>query len=129
MTHPHSQENDKGLYATMKRWRIDPWLYGDIRYLHLRFQQHYLLCRQLRHIHNRCFIHSICQHLPGNLKASLVHAFSSAFLYTFLHTFLHTFLVSVIQEGPFNTYRIPKLVVSTELGIREAGNLQFFYRR
>ena len=19
---------DKGLYATMKRWRIDPWLYG-----------------------------------------------------------------------------------------------------
>ena len=22
--------NDKGLYATMKRWRIDPWLYGDI---------------------------------------------------------------------------------------------------
>ena len=28
---------DKGLYATMKRWRIDPWLYGDIRNLHLRF--------------------------------------------------------------------------------------------
>ena len=27
---------DKGLYATMKRWRIDPWLYGDIRNLHLR---------------------------------------------------------------------------------------------
>ena len=24
---------DKGLYATMKRWRIDPWLYGDIRNL------------------------------------------------------------------------------------------------
>ena len=23
-------ENDKGLYATMNRWRIDPWLYGDI---------------------------------------------------------------------------------------------------
>ena len=23
--------NDKGLYATMNRWRIDPWLYGDIR--------------------------------------------------------------------------------------------------
>ena len=21
--------NDKGLYVTMKRWRIDPWLYGD----------------------------------------------------------------------------------------------------
>mgnify|MGYP006991517721 CR=1 FL=1 len=21
--------NDKGLYATMNRWRIDPWLYGD----------------------------------------------------------------------------------------------------
>ena len=28
---------DKGLYATMKRWRIDPWLYGDIRNLHLRY--------------------------------------------------------------------------------------------
>ena len=27
---------DKGLYATMKRWRIDPWLYGNIRNLHLR---------------------------------------------------------------------------------------------
>ena len=22
-------ENDKGLYVTMKRWSIDPWLYGD----------------------------------------------------------------------------------------------------
>ena len=32
--------NDKGLYATMKRWRIDPWLYGDIRNLHLRFLVH-----------------------------------------------------------------------------------------
>ena len=38
---------DKGLYATMKRWRIDPLLYGDIRNLHLRFQQLYLLCRRM----------------------------------------------------------------------------------
>lgn len=22
--HPHFMENDKGLYATMTRWRIDP---------------------------------------------------------------------------------------------------------
>ena len=29
-----------GLYATKKRWRIDPWLYGDIRNLHLRFLVH-----------------------------------------------------------------------------------------
>ena len=28
---------DKGLYATMNRWRIDPSLYGDIRNLYLRF--------------------------------------------------------------------------------------------
>ena len=34
---PHFTENDKGLYATMKRWCIDPWLYGDIRNLHLRY--------------------------------------------------------------------------------------------
>ena len=46
--------NDKGLYATMNRWRIDPWLFGDICNLHLRFQQLYLLCRQPRHIHDRC---------------------------------------------------------------------------
>ena len=54
--YPHLTGNDKGLYATMKRWRIDPWLYGDIRNLHLRFQQLYLLCRQPRHIHDRRFI-------------------------------------------------------------------------
>ena len=34
---PHLTENDKGLYATMKRWRIDPGLYGDICNLHLRY--------------------------------------------------------------------------------------------
>ena len=45
--HPHFTGNDKGLYATMNRWRIDPWLYGDIRNLHLRFQQLYPLCRRM----------------------------------------------------------------------------------
>ena len=30
-------KDNPGLYATMNRWRIDPWLYGDIRNLHLRF--------------------------------------------------------------------------------------------
>ena len=44
---PHFTGNDKGLYATMNRWRIDPWLYGDIRNLHLGFQQLYLLCRRM----------------------------------------------------------------------------------
>ena len=42
--HPHFTGNDKGLYATMRCGRIDPWLYGDIRNLHLRFQQLYPLC-------------------------------------------------------------------------------------
>ena len=37
---------DKGLYATMNRWRIDPWLYGDIRNLPLRFQQFNLFCQR-----------------------------------------------------------------------------------
>ena len=82
---------DKGLYTSTKG-RIDPWLYGDIHNLHLRFQQLYLLCRQPRHIHDRRFIHTLCQHLSGNLKASQGHAFSSAFFSTFLHTFFYTFL-------------------------------------
>ena len=94
-----------------------------IRNLHLRFQQLYLLCRQPRHIHDRCFIHSICQHLPANLNASLVHAF----FYAFSSAFFHSFLVAVIYEGSFNAYGIPELVVGSELGIREAGNLQLFY--
>ena len=29
-------KNNKGLYATMNR-RIDPWWYGDIRNLHIRY--------------------------------------------------------------------------------------------
>ena len=66
--HPHFTGNDKGLYATMiggsiDRFgyvqrnnglyatmiggSIDPWLYGDIRNLHLRFQQLYPLCRRM----------------------------------------------------------------------------------
>ena len=45
--HPHFTGNDKGLYATMIGGRIDPWLYGDIRNLHLRFQQLYPLCRRM----------------------------------------------------------------------------------
>ena len=49
--HPHLTGNDKGLYATMNRWRIDPWLYGDIRNLHLRFQQ----------LYNHLFKNSIAQ--------------------------------------------------------------------
>ena len=40
-------ENDKGLYATKKRWRIDPWLYGDIRNLHLSYYIFYVLFRFL----------------------------------------------------------------------------------
>ena len=72
------------------------------------------LCRQPRHIHDHCFIHTLCQHLSGNLKASLVHAF------------LYAFLVAVINEGSFNAYGIPELVVGPEFGIRETGNLQFF---
>ena len=39
--------NDKGLYATMNRWRIDPWLYGDIRNLHLSYYIYYELLRFL----------------------------------------------------------------------------------
>ena len=77
------------------------------------------LCRQPRHIHDHCFIHTLCQHLSGNLKASLVHAF--------LYTFLYAFLVAVINEGSFNAYGIPELVVGPEFGICETGNLQFFY--
>ena len=45
--HPHFTGNDKGLYATMRGGRIDPWLYGDIRNLHLCFQQLYPLCRRM----------------------------------------------------------------------------------
>ena len=45
--HLHFTGNDKGLYPTMNRWRIDPWLYGDIRNLHLRFQRLYPLCRRM----------------------------------------------------------------------------------
>ena len=33
----------KGLYATMNRWRIDPWLYGDIRNLHLSYYIFYVV--------------------------------------------------------------------------------------
>ena len=40
-------KNDKDLYATMNRWRIDPWLYGDIRNLHLRYYIFYELLRFL----------------------------------------------------------------------------------
>ena len=76
------------------------------------------LCRQPRHIHDHSFIHTLCQHLSGNLKASLVHAF--------LYAFLYAFLVAVINEGSFNAYGIPELVVGPEFGIRETGNLQFF---
>ena len=38
------------LHGTMKvngRRILDPWLYGDIRNLHLRFQQLYPLCRRM----------------------------------------------------------------------------------
>ena len=56
-----------GLYATKKRWRIDPWLYGNIRNLHLRFQQLHLLCRQPRHIHDRRFIHTLCRSYSLNM--------------------------------------------------------------
>ena len=45
--HPHFTGNDKGLYATMIGGSIDPWLYGDICNLHLRFQQLYPLCRRM----------------------------------------------------------------------------------
>lgn len=88
-------------------------------YLHLGFQQLHILCCQPRHIHDRRFVHSLCQHLPGYLKASLGHAFGSSFFLTFL--------VSVVQESSFNTYSVPKLVVGTEFGIRESGYLQFIY--
>ena len=50
-SHPHLTGNDKGLYATMIGGRIDPWLYGDIRNLHLRFQQ----------LYNHLFKNSIAQ--------------------------------------------------------------------
>ena len=36
-------ENDKGLYATMKRWCIDPWLYGDICHQYLRYYIFYVV--------------------------------------------------------------------------------------
>ena len=54
-------------------------------------------------------------------------AFSSTFLHAFLHTFFHSFLVPVIQEGSFNTYGIPKLVIGSEFGICKAGNFKIFY--
>ena len=52
----------KGLYTSTKGC-IDPLLYGDIRNLYLRFQQLYILCRHPRHIHDRRFIHTLCQHI------------------------------------------------------------------
>ena len=54
-------------------------------------------------------------------------AFCSTFLHTFSNSFFLTFLVAVIYEGSFNAYGIPKLVVGSEFGIREAGNLQLLY--
>ena len=79
----------------------------------------------------RTIIHSISQHLLGNLKASLVHAFfyafSSTFLHAFFHTFFHSFLVSVIQKGSFNTYRIPEFIIGSEFGISKTGNFKIFY--
>ena len=109
-----------------------PRLYCDICNLQLCFQQLHLLCRQPSHIHDRCFIHTLCQHLLGNLKASLghallhtflhsllqafLHAFCSTFLHALLHALFHSFsnsffftlfpafLVSVIQKGSFDTY-------------------------
>ena len=59
---------------------------ANIRNLHLRFQQLYLFCRQPRHIHDRCFIQTLCQHLPGNLKASQVHALFHAFLHALFYS-------------------------------------------
>ncbi|WP_418857943.1 hypothetical protein [Segatella sp.] len=79
----------------------------------------YLFHRQSCYFQDCRCIHPLCQHIPGNLKAALVHAFFSAFF--------SAFLVSVIQEGSFYTYGIPEFVVGTELGICKAGNFQFFY--
>ena len=56
--------------------------------------------------------------------STFLHAFSNSFFLTF---FL-TFLVAVIYEGSFNAYGIPKLVVGSEFGIRETGNLQCLIR-
>ena len=100
-----------------------PLYYWDNCNLHLCFQQLHLLCRQPRHIYDSCFVHALCQHLSGNLKASLVHAFLQAFS----SSFFLTFLVAVIYEGSFNAYGIPELVVGPEFCIRETGNLQLLY--
>ena len=116
-----------GLYVTKNNWRIDPLLYCGIRNLHFCFKQLYLLRRQPCQVHDRVFVHALCQHLPGNLKASLVHAFFHTFYSSFLSSFFSSFLVAVIYEGSFNAYRIPELVVGSEFGIREAGNLQLLY--
>ena len=39
-----SLENEKGLYVTMNRWRIDPWLYGDIRNFYLLHTLYVFIC-------------------------------------------------------------------------------------
>ena len=74
--------------GVLKNLKNDKGLYGDIRNLRLCFQQLYLFCRQPRHIHDRCFIRSLCQHLSGNLKASQVHTLFHAYFYTFSKAFL-----------------------------------------
>ena len=56
-----------GLYVTKNNWRIDPLLYCGIRNLHFCFKQLYLLRRQPCQVHDRVFVHALCQHLPGNL--------------------------------------------------------------
>ena len=45
--HLHFTGKRQGSICHDDRWRIDPWLYGDIRNLHLRFQQLYPLCRRM----------------------------------------------------------------------------------